>query len=132
MASWLPARAAHWVGAELRRVPWLRRALFLSVGLLLVSAPATAEWLSLKDGNLIETKGAWKDKGKVVVYTSTLGALVSIRSSEVDLKMSVELGKRMHPMAYSDLGASVDPTDEMEAHKLEDARSDAERQKLHY
>lgn len=61
-----------------------------------VATPLSADWLSLKDGNLVETKGAWREKGKVVVYTSALtNQLLSVRASEVDLKMSSTLGARM-------------------------------------
>ena len=98
---------------------------------LCLSSPLSADWLSLKDGNLIETKGAWREKGKTVVYTSAVtNQLLSVRASEVDLKMSSTLGARMHKVAYVDLGETPDPTDPGEAQTLADPRGDAEKARL--
>lgn len=103
----------------------------VAVVALCLCPPLPADWLSLKDGNLIETKGAWREKGKTVVYTSALtNQLLSVRASEVDLKMSATLGARMQKVAYVDLGETPDPTDPGEAHALQDPRGDAERARL--
>lgn len=45
-----------------------------------------ADWLVLRDGQKIETKGAWKEKGKMMVFTLPGGTLSSIRADTVDLE----------------------------------------------
>jgi hypothetical protein len=104
----------------------------IAVALLLaIASPLSADWLSLRDGNLLETKGAWKERGRAVVYTSTTGVLVSIRASEVDLPMSIELGKKLKTRgAFIDLGATADPTDPAESQTLTDERAASEQKQL--
>lgn len=102
----------------------------LSVALTSNPGPAGAEWLSLLDGGLLETKGPWKEKGKTIVYTSTAGALVSVRASEVDLSMSKALSAKLKTLNYIDLGAVPNPGDPEQAQELIDHRGDAERGKL--
>lgn len=103
----------------------------VTVVALFLSVPLRADWLSLKDGNLVETKGPWREKGKTVVYTSALtNQLLSVRASEVDLRMSTTLGARMQKVAYVDLGVAPDPTDPDEAQQLQDPRADAEKARL--
>ena len=58
---------------------------------LLVSAltlPARADWLVLRTGERAETRGPWKVKGKLVVFTSAKGNLASLRLADVDLAAS--------------------------------------------
>lgn len=62
--------------------------------LLLASGPVSADWLVLKDGTELETQGPWKEKGRVIVFTTTEGSLSSIRASEVDLELSRTLTER--------------------------------------
>ncbi|MCB1032359.1 MAG: hypothetical protein KDD47_00815, partial [Acidobacteria bacterium] len=62
-------------------------------GLLLATAafvaiPAGADWLVLKDGSRVETRGAWEVKGRLVVFTSADGSLASMRTNDVDLGAS--------------------------------------------
>jgi hypothetical protein len=65
------------------------RAGFLLGGALLVTGlAARADWLVLTDGSRVETKGPWKEKGKLVVFTRADGTLASLRGSEVDLAAS--------------------------------------------
>jgi hypothetical protein len=92
--------------------------------------PAGAEWLSLVDGGLLETKGPWKEKGRMVVYTSAHGTLMSVRASEVDLPMSRAIGTRLTKTTYVDFGAAPDPSDPAEHHAPVDERQNAERSKL--
>jgi glutaredoxin len=55
---------------------------------LAVAAPARAEWLVLRDASKLETRGPWRERGKLVVFTDAAGELRSLRSSEVDLDAS--------------------------------------------
>lgn len=68
---------------------WRRAA---AAGLLaalgLAAIPARADWLVTSSGGRVETKGAWKVKGKLVVFTQPDGTLSSLRASEVDLVAS--------------------------------------------
>ncbi|HEX6898779.1 MAG TPA: FxLYD domain-containing protein [Thermoanaerobaculia bacterium] len=65
-----------------------RNALWLLTLLIVAAAPARADWLVTRDGGRVETKGPWKVKGKLVVFTQADGALSSLRLSEVDLDAS--------------------------------------------
>jgi glutaredoxin len=49
---------------------------------------AGADWLVLRDGARVETRGEWEVKGKLVVFHNTGGKLASLRLSEVDLEAS--------------------------------------------
>ena len=63
--------------------------LALSTLLLVVASPAGADWLVLKNGTRIETRGAWTEKGRQIVYTTLAEKrLVSIRAADVDLEAS--------------------------------------------
>lgn len=58
---------------------------------LLASAltlPARADWLVLRTGERAETRGPWKVKGRLVVFTSAKGNLASLRLADVDLEAS--------------------------------------------
>jgi len=71
----------------MRRQPTLSLlALLLLAGV--VAGPARADWLVLKDGSRLETRGAWTVKGDLVVFTQKNGSLASLRASEVDLEPS--------------------------------------------
>jgi len=63
-------------------------ALCLLAGGLYMGAPARADWLLLRDGSKVETRGPWKLEPKRVVFTMTDGTLSSLRLSEVDLDAS--------------------------------------------
>lgn len=54
----------------------------------LLATPAAADWLVTRDGGRVETRGAWKVKGKQVVFTGVDGRLASLRLGDVDLKAS--------------------------------------------
>src|SRR5689334_14665868 len=58
---------------------------------LAIAAPARADWLVTRDGGRVETRGPWKEKGKLVVFTKADGTLASLRLSEVDLEASRKL-----------------------------------------
>lgn len=55
---------------------------------LAAAAPAAADWLVTRQGGRVETKGPWKMKGKLVVFTLPDGKLSSLRAAEVDLDAS--------------------------------------------
>lgn len=52
------------------------------------AAPAAADWLVTREGGRVETRGAWKVKGKLVVFTTADGKLSSLRLADVDLDAS--------------------------------------------
>jgi len=54
----------------------------------LAALPAGADWLVMRDGTRVETRGAWKERGRVVVFTSADGQLVSLRADAVDFVAS--------------------------------------------
>lgn len=56
-----------------------------SAALLLAAVPAHADWLVLRDGTRVETRGAWKEDGRLVVFTSKDGQLASLRTDAIDL-----------------------------------------------
>ncbi len=64
------------------------KTLWLLAILWIAAAPSRADWLVTRDGGRVETKGPWKVKGKLVVFTQADGALSSLRLSEVDLDAS--------------------------------------------
>ena len=49
---------------------------------------ASADWLVLRDGARLETKGAWKVDGRRVLFTLPNGMLSTVRTDEVDLDQS--------------------------------------------
>jgi hypothetical protein len=65
----------------------MRRALS-SCLLLLLAAPAGADWLVTRAGGRIETQGPWQVKGKLIVFKAANGDLASLRLADVDLAAS--------------------------------------------
>jgi hypothetical protein len=65
-----------------------RRIVLWIVSLAVSSAAVSADVLVARDGLRIETKGPWKVKGRVVVFTTSDGSLSSMRVSELDLEAS--------------------------------------------
>jgi hypothetical protein len=65
----------------------------ITIGLLVLLASSgslVADWLVTRDGQRVETKGAWKIKGKMVVFTLPNGTFSSLRLDSVDLDASRE------------------------------------------
>lgn len=58
----------------------------LAVGF--TAGAAHADWLVLRDGGRLETKGAWKVDGRRVLFTMPNGTLSVLRTDEVDLDRS--------------------------------------------
>lgn len=71
-----------------RNTPWLLAISWITAAGMAAAPPVKADWLVTRDGGRVETRGAWKVKGKLVVFTQTDGALASLRLSEVDLEAS--------------------------------------------
>lgn len=67
-----------------RRTGWLGGVL----ALLLAGSPAAADWLVTREGGRVETRGGWKVKGKLVVFSTLDGTLASLRLADVDLEAS--------------------------------------------
>lgn len=66
-----------------------RFVILLGLSALLVAAgPARADWLVTREGARVETQGAWKVKGKLVVFQTADGKLSSLRVADVDLDAS--------------------------------------------
>jgi hypothetical protein len=68
------------------RLRWLPLPLLAAA--LAMPGAADADWLLLKDGHRVETRGAYTVRGKTVVFTSTAGVLSSLRLDAVDLEAS--------------------------------------------
>lgn len=79
--------------------------------LVLFAAPIHSDWLVLKSGERIATKGAWKQRGRSVVYTTMKdGKLVSLPTAEIDLVASLKASSN-EPVTvkfYEDLGEAPD------------------------
>ncbi|GMU65478.1 MAG: hypothetical protein AMXMBFR36_17520 [Acidobacteriota bacterium] len=59
-----------------------------SVLALGLCGPTYADWLVLRSGQRIETKGAWNVRGRQVVFTSRTGALQALPLSDIDVEAS--------------------------------------------
>lgn len=66
------------------------RASLLTLALFALSPFARADWLVLRDGSQLETKGGWRVSGRQVVFTSADGKLSSLRADLVDQDASVK------------------------------------------
>ena len=60
----------------------------LSFGVLAWVASASADWVVMKDGTRIETKGPWTLRGRMVQFKSRDGRLQALPLAEVDLAAS--------------------------------------------
>jgi hypothetical protein len=72
-------------GRRLQMLPVLLAATLVGVAL---AAPAGADWIVTREGARIETRGPWKEKGKLVVFTQKDGTLASMKADLVDLGAS--------------------------------------------
>ncbi len=74
-----------------REVAARRGGIAWGVFLFLLAAPfSSADWLVVRDGGQIETRGAWKVEGRTVVFTDTQGTVRSLQLEDVDLEASEE------------------------------------------
>jgi len=81
------------------------------VGAALSLAPATAsaDWLVLRDGARLETRGPVKVEVRRVVFTDTAGALVALPTAEVDLDATTTANRPVVPPASPALVAKPVP-----------------------
>ncbi len=56
------------------------------------------DWLVTSEGEVIETRGPWHEKGASIVFTGANGVLSSLRSSAIDLEASRQLTRRGGPL----------------------------------
>jgi hypothetical protein len=63
-------------------------ALAVAAVALATASPAPADWLVLKDGAKVETKGAWRVDGRRILFDLPNGTLSMIRADQVDLDKS--------------------------------------------
>jgi hypothetical protein len=67
-----------------------RAALVLAAAMFAAAGPGRADWLVVKDGSRIETRGTWQVKAKQVVFTQNDGRLSALRLVDVDLDASAK------------------------------------------
>ena len=82
----------------------------LAVLFLVMASPANGDWIVLKSGEKIATKGPWKERGRNVVFTVLAdGKLASMPTAEVDLVASLKASAEGEKsLTYMDLGEAPD------------------------
>lgn len=70
--------------------PKLTKMMLALAAILVTGAalPAGADWLVTREGARVETREAWKVKGKLVVFHTPAGKLSSLRVADLDLDAS--------------------------------------------
>jgi hypothetical protein len=58
------------------------------------AGPAGGEWLVLRDGSTIETRGPVESKGKLVVFRTAAGTLASLRREQIDADATERANRR--------------------------------------
>lgn len=86
-----------------------------------LTVPARADWLVLRTGERAETRGPWKVKGKLVVFTSAKGDLSSLRLADVDLATSERVTAEARAQAEKPPEAPPPPPPQKEVRSLTDA-----------
>jgi len=66
----------------------LAAAAFGAAAFLATVSPLAADWLVMRDGSRVETKGPWRVDGKRVLFDLPNGTLSMIRADQVDLDRS--------------------------------------------
>jgi hypothetical protein len=89
-----------------RPIPLGPVVLFLSFAATWAAMPAGADWLVLRDGSQVETKGTWQVKGKQVVFTAKDGKLSALRLVDVDLDASA---RATAPPPTAEVAMPVEP-----------------------
>ncbi|MEM9554923.1 MAG: hypothetical protein AAGC60_11735 [Acidobacteriota bacterium] len=85
------------------------RALLVVLGCLALWASAAgADWLVMRDGSRVETKGPWRVEGNKVLFDLPNGTLSVLRASEVDLEAS-EAASAPQPSADDEVRAEAPP-----------------------
>ena len=73
------------------------RRLLRTAGLVLLAVAATgvtglrADWLLMKDGSRLETRGGWEVRGQQILVTLPNGTLAAVRVDKVDLEGSARI-----------------------------------------
>ncbi len=98
-----------------------RATLLVLLAVLVGTGSLAADWLVTRDGQSIETRGAWKVKGKMVVFTLPNGTFSSLRLDSVDLDASRDAGKPAEVEAKVEADASVEKVKPEPALVLTDA-----------
>ncbi len=86
------------------------RHLLIIAGLAWLASLAIADVLVTNDGERIETQGAWKVKGRQLVYTNTRGVLSAMRLADVDLDASEQATRQAAEPATSQPAESTSGT----------------------
>ncbi len=63
----------------------------VAAGFTLFAGPALADWLVTVEGSRVATRGAWKVKGRQVVFTAKNGTYSALPLTKVDLELSRRL-----------------------------------------
>lgn len=77
---------------------------------LSMASAANADWIVTKQGERFETKGAWKEKGKLLVFTLPNGTLSSIRTDRVDVAASQHATEQAKQQAAAPPPPPPEPT----------------------
>lgn len=62
--------------------------LAVAVAASLAAVPARGDWLVTTDGSVIETRGGWEVKGRVILFHTANGTFSSMRLDTIDLEAS--------------------------------------------
>ena len=84
-------------------------------GALVPVGAARADWLVLRDGVRVETKGPWTVKGNLVTFTMPNGTLGSLRGSELDLEASARMTAEAKAAAEAKARLVIQPPPPKEA-----------------
>ena len=79
---------------------------------IVAGGPATADLLVTREGQVIETRGSWEVRGKLLVFELPDGTLASLRLDEADLEASGERNREAAERARQALEASRRPPPE--------------------
>lgn len=92
-----------------RRRRWIVLAALLPVA---GGAAAGGDRLVTRDGQIIETRGPWQERGKLLVFELADGTLASLRIEEADLEASEGLARETERRAQGVREASLRPAPE--------------------
>ena len=92
-----------------------------SLPLVAAAVPAAADWLVMRDGTKVETKGAWEVRGATVVFHTPDGTLASVRAKDADLDASREATAKAAAPAEPAEPAAAKPADKKPTLTITDA-----------
>ncbi len=85
------------------------RLFLIALGLALTSTGLAADVLVTREGETVETQGAWKVKGRQVVFTNAQGVLSALRLADVDIEASTEATQRASQPALEEPARDSSP-----------------------